>query len=132
MKEIKSFQDLVNLFDELYSTCTKEEVKEEIKKDCSSKECGHKEYKEECKHDTSALNVELSKDVFMVDKDSYLLRNKVNGTSIAENTEVIFDHSSEDIVVPGITESQLLYVLLYRNKDNKKRYELVKQLLNTY
>ena len=119
MVEIKSFKDLVDLFEEMYGDSPKQDWK-------------HKCEKQECDNTQKInTNVELSKDVFMVDEDSYLLSKKVNGTKTSENEEIIFDHAENDVVVPGITEEQILCMLLYRNRNNKNRYDLIKQLLNT-
>lgn len=123
MKEIKSFKDLLDLFEEMYGDAQKEEIKEDTPK-CPKKEG----VVQPCEKPS---NIELSKDVFMVDENSYLLCNKVNGTNISENTEIIFDHVDEDVVVPGITEDQLLCILLYRNRNKGERYNLIKQLLHT-
>lgn len=123
MKEIKSFKDLLDLFEEMYGDAKKENIKEDTPK-CPKKEA----VAQPCEKPS---NIELSKDVFMVDENSYLLCNKVNGTNISENTEIIFDHVDEDVVVPGITEDQLLCILLYRNRNKGERYNLIKQLLHT-
>lgn len=123
MVEIKSLKDLVDLFEEMYGDSPKQDCKHECKHKCEKQECDNTQ-----KINT---NVELSKDVFMVDENSYLLSKKVNGTKTSENEEIIFDHTENGVVVPGITEEQILCMLLYRNRNNKNRYDLIKQLLNT-
>lgn len=120
MKEIKSFKDLLDLFEEMYGDLNTP------KQSCDNNCKKHKETPV-----TNNTNVELTKDVTMLNEDSYLLTNKVNGIKISENTKIVFGHEDNGFVVPGITEDQILCMLLYRNRNKKERYDLIKQLLNT-
>lgn len=123
---LESLESLVNIFEDMLKETVSEEKEETSKVESVAQEetCEEShDYDEEC--------LEISDDVFSVDKDSYILNLKVNDANINDTIDLEFDHydEEEEYNVPGITEKQLLTVLLYRNKDNKERYELIKKLL---
>lgn len=132
LEEVKSLGDLMKMFDDLFNV---EDTKEtnEIPVEETSKE---KEEPCTCENKCICENkcnseegIAISEDVFAFDHNCFELSHKVEGFKLNEATYLEFAHMDEDNYNPGITEKQLLTVLLYRNKDNKKRYELIKKLL---
>jgi hypothetical protein len=55
----------------------------------------------------------------------------VNGWPTYNEQHLIFEQCTEDgYKIPGITEAQLLAVLYNRYKNNSKKLDLVRQLMN--
>jgi hypothetical protein len=127
--KVDSLDDLIQNFNSLFK-----EVGEEISSDKECKEECTEECPSECKEDiveteTDPEGMELTDDVYMVNENYFLLANKVNGINITDNTDLVFGHVNGERYVPGITEEQILTVLLYKNRNDKRRYDLIKQLL---
>lgn len=137
--KVNSLSELIENFNSLLQE-TKENQEKECEKECTEeceKECT-KECSEECPSEceesitetkTDPEGMELTDDVYMVNENYFLLANKVNGINITDNTDLVFGHVNGERYVPGITEEQILTVLLYRNRNDKRRYDLIKQLL---
>ena len=63
--------------------------------------------------------------------DHYILNEMVNGWPTYNEQHLIFEQCTEDgYKIPGITEAQLLAVLYNRYKNNSKKLDLVRQLMN--
>lgn len=138
--KVDSLDDLIqnfnSLFKEVEEASSKEECKEECDNECPN-ECNHQcteQCPNECENNiqdngTESEGMELTDDVYMVNDNYFLMANKVRDLNITDNTELVFEHLNGERYVPGITEEQILTVLLYRNRNDKKRYDLIKQLL---
>lgn len=122
IEDIDSLSQLIENFNSLLQ----ETEETPAEKEYSETEC-KEETTDECKLEPEGMD--LTDDIYMIDKNYFLLANKVNGVNITNNTDLVFGHLNGERFVPGITEEQLLTVLLYRNRNDKKRYELIKQLL---
>lgn len=75
-------------------------------------------------------SLEIAKGVTLYEGDYFGLQTSVDGKFLI--TDPIFFTFAKETKggwCPGITEDQLLAVLLYRFKNNPKKYELVKKLL---
>lgn len=133
--KVDSLDDLIQNFNSLFK---------EVEENSSDKKCEEedKECKVECTEEcpgeckesitetkTDPEGMELTDDVYMVNENYFSLANKVNGINITDNTDLVFGHVNGERYVPGITEEQILTVLLYRNRNDKRRYDLIKQLL---
>ena len=65
------------------------------------------------------------------DDNCYILNEMCNDWPTIREQFLIFEHYTEDgYKNPGITESQLLAVLYNRYKNNPKKLELIRQLMN--
>lgn len=129
--KVNSLSELIENFNSLLQE-TEENQEKECEKECT-KECSE-ECPSECEENitetkTDPEGMELTDDVYMVNENYFLLANKVNGINITDNTDLVFEHVNGERYVPGITEEQILTVLLYRNRNDKRRYDLIKQLL---
>lgn len=129
--KVNSLSELIENFNSLLQE-TKENQEKECEKECTD-ECS-KECPSECEESitetkTDPEGMELTDDVYMVNENYFLLANKVNGINITDNTDLVFGHVNGERYVPGITEEQILTVLLYKNRNDKRRYDLIKQLL---
>lgn len=129
--KVNSLSELIENFNSLLQE-TEENQEKECEKECT-KECSE-ECLSECEESitetkTDPEGMELTDDVYMVNENYFLLANKVNGINITDNTDLVFGHVNGERYVPGITEEQILTVLLYRNRNDKRRYDLIKQLL---
>lgn len=129
--KVNSLSELIENFNSLLQE-TEENQEKECEKECT-KECSE-ECPSECEESitetkTDPEGMELTDDVYMVNENYFLLANKVNGINITDNTDLVFEHVNGERYVPGITEEQILTVLLYRNRNDKRRYDLIKQLL---
>lgn len=129
--KVNSLSELIENFNSLLQE-TEENQEKECEKECT-KECSE-ECPSECEENitetkTDPEGIELTDDVYMVNENYFLLANKVNGINITDNTDLVFEHVNGERYVPGITEEQILTVLLYRNRNDKRRYDLIKQLL---
>lgn len=91
------------------------------------------EVKEKTPPQRPAEEFDLTDDIYVINDNEFLLAKSVFGdVKVASDLELVFSHINEnDRFVPGITEEQLLLVLLYKNRDNKERYEQIKKLLNS-
>ena len=129
--KVNSLSELIENFNSLLQK-TEENQEKECEKECT-KECSE-ECPSECEESitetkTDPEGMELTDDVYMVNENYFLLANKVNEINITDNTDLVFGHVNGERYVPGITEEQILTVLLYRNRNDKRRYDLIKQLL---
>ncbi len=87
--------------------------------------------KEEHNTTKSWEDVELTDDIYMFNEDYFSLTKKVGDINLEESDDLIFAHFTEDgLYHPGITEEQLINILAFRNKNNPKRYNLLRQLLD--
>lgn len=69
----------------------------------------------------------ISKDEF---DETYIVRESANGFRLTTETEIIFDYTGEDgITTPGVTDGDLAMILLYRNRNNKERYDAILNFL---
>ena len=132
-KLIKDFNKMLDesSSDKEFDNMREEEFKEEAKKEHTDKceeinECTEDVVED---HEVDTNGIELTDDVYVVNDNYFLLANKVNNLNIIGNTELVFAHLNEERHVPGITEEQILAVLLYKNRNNKRRYDLIRQLL---
>lgn len=68
----------------------------------------------------------------VIDNDNhYILNEMCNGWPTIGEYHLIFEHFTEDgYKVPGVTDSQILAVLYNRYKNNPKKLDLVRQLMN--
>ena len=125
--KVNSLSELIENFNSLLQE-TKENQEKECEKECT-KECPSECEESITETKTDPEGMELTDDVYMVNENYFLLANKVNGINITDNTDLVFGHVNGERYVPGITEEQILTVLLYRNRNDKRRYDLIKQLL---
>ena len=92
---------------------------------CGSQSCTYPEAK--VTYDTW-----LNKDLFMATPDNFIVINKVDGHPLATSqTEITFSHVTENGWVPGITNKQLLAILCERFKEEPKKVEILKALMNS-
>jgi len=129
--KVNSLSELIENFNSLLQE-TKENQEKECDKECTeecSKECPNECEGSVIETKTDPEGMELTDDVYMVNENYFLLANKVNGINITDNTDLVFGHVNGERYVPGITEEQILTVLLYKNRNDKRRYDLIKQLL---
>ena len=74
----------------------------------------------------------LNKDIFMVNPDAFIVLNEVDGHPLAPSpTEITFSHVTENGWVPGVTNKQLLAILCERFKEEPKKVEILKALMNS-
>jgi len=129
--KVNSLSELIENFNNLLQE-TKENQDKKCEKECTE-ECSNG-CPSECEESitetkTDPEGMELTDDVYMINENYFLLANKVNGVNITDNTDLVFSHINGERYVPGITEEQILTVLLYKNRNDKRRYDLIKQLL---
>ena len=68
----------------------------------------------------------------MVTPDSFIVLNEVDGHFLAPSpTEITFSHVTENGWVPGVTNKQLLAILCERFKEEPKKVEILKALMNS-
>ena len=73
----------------------------------------------------------LPGNITIVDNDHYILNDMVNGFPICNESHIMFNYTDETgCAHPGITESQLLAILYNRYKNNPKKLDLIRQLMN--
>ena len=64
--------------------------------------------------------------------NNFIVINKVDGHPLATSqTEITFSHVTENGWVPGITNKQLLAILCERFKEEPKKVEILKALMNS-
>jgi len=51
---------------------------------------------------------------------------------LVPEVELRFTEGVENYMAPGITDIQLAFILLYRNRDNKERYDALMQFIKTF
>ena len=74
----------------------------------------------------------LNKDLLMVNPNTFIVVHEVNGHPLATSqTEITFSHVTENGWVPGITNKQLLAILCERFKEEPKKVEILKALMNS-
>ena len=99
--------------------------KEEAPCTCGSQSCTYPEAK--VTYDTW-----LNKDLLMVNPNTFIVVHEVNGHPLATSqTEITFSHVTENGWVPGITNNQLLTILCERFKEEPKKVEILKALMNS-
>ena len=92
---------------------------------CGSQSCTYPEAK--VTYDTW-----LNKDLLMVNPNTFIVVHEVNGHPLATSqTEITFSHITENGWVPGITNKQLLAILCERFKEEPKKVEILKALMNS-
>lgn len=105
------------------------------KKACNDSFC-NKESVTKDKEEFSNNNVipalkTLPANIDIVDNNHYIINDMVNGWPTLDTQKLFFEHTSEDgYIVPGITNQQILAILYNRYKDNPKKLDLVRQLMN--
>ena len=68
----------------------------------------------------------------MVNPNTFIVVHEVNGHPLATSqTEITFSHVTENGWVPGITNKQLLAILCERFKEEPKKVEILKALMNS-
>lgn len=78
--------------------------------------------------------IQVSKTVTSISDDAFLVYNTLGNNILSANpTEITFynENSNEDVFgrkFSGITENDLISILLYRNRNNKERYDIIKRL----
>lgn len=71
-------------------------------------------------YDNQAITNYVYKDPY---EETYYVSESANGARIARETPIMFDFVAKDgIVNPGVTDVDLAFILLYRNRNNKVRY----------
>lgn len=131
--EINSLDQLVNVFEELLKEveAPKEEIKKEVKKEAAKAELAKEEVKEPIKDESLAEEGEaLCNCVYAFNNNCFELAHHVGEYIVDSATYLEFEHEEDGVVVPGLTEKQLLRVLLYRNRNNKERSKLIEKLFN--
>lgn len=77
-------------------------------------------------------NIWLNKDLLMVNPNTFIVVHEVNGHPLATSqTEITFSHVTGNGWVPGITNNQLLTILCERFKEEPKKVEILKALMNS-
>lgn len=77
-------------------------------------------------------NVWLNRGLLKVSPNEFIIVNEVDGRSLADSqTEITFAHNTEDGWIPGITDRQLLAILCERFKEEPKKVEILKALMNS-
>ena len=73
----------------------------------------------------------LPGNITIIDNDHYVLNDMVNGFPICNESRIRFNYTDETgCAHPGVTESQLLAILYNRYKNNPKKLDLIRQLMN--
>lgn len=129
--KVNSLSELIENFNSLLQE-TKENQEKKCETECTeecSKGCSGECEESITETKTDPEGMELTDDVYIINENYFLLANKVNGINITDNTDLVFGHVNGERYVPGITEEQILTVLLYKNRNDKRRYNLIKQLL---
>lgn len=131
-REVKTLDKFITALNDIVMDAFKEErSKEEYSKETSCKStcdssCSEDE-KETCGDD---IILHLSDSVISIDNDTYFLKKFVDNKKLNEEIMLNFAHKCDcGDYVTGITEMQLLTVLLYRNRTNPERYNKIKSLL---
>lgn len=100
--------------------------KEETHCTCDSQSCTCPEAK------VTYNNIWLNKDLLMVNPNTFIVVHEVNGHPLATSqTEITFSHITGNGWVPGITNKQLLAILCERFKEEPKKVEILKALMNS-
>ena len=115
-----TFADFIDeLLSEVEAYKQKENKKEDVKvkenKDCYTKP-----------------EIKVNSDIIVQNEDSFKVPKLVNNKLTNESITINFAHEDPNMVYMGITEPQLLSILLYRNQNNAKRFELLTQVYDTY
>lgn len=77
-------------------------------------------------------NIWLNKDLLMINPNTFIVVHEVNGHPLATSqTEITFSHITGNGWVPGITNKQLLTILCERFKEEPKKVEILKALMNS-
>lgn len=77
-------------------------------------------------------NVWLNKNLLKLNPNDFIIVNEVDGRSLANSqTEIIFAHKTGNGWTPGITNNQLLTILCERFKEEPKKVEILKALMNS-
>lgn len=72
----------------------------------------------------------ITPDVLAISDDVFVATNKIKHLPLDDNgTEICFTHSTGNGWIPGITNKQLVNILLYRFRNNPEKYKIVRQLL---
>ncbi len=117
-KLVKKFDETLN---EYLENCTFDDSKSEEKPSECDKSSEKSEPTDGCK---------LTENVFAYDQDTFALAKVVEGVgNTTEDVNIEFAHTHNDVITPGITERQLLIMLLYRYRNDSEKSDLVKQLL---
>lgn len=57
------------------------------------------------------------------DEETYYVRESANGARLSTERPIVFDYKAADgIVNPGFTDADLAFILLYRNRNDKVKY----------
>lgn len=155
-KSTKEFIDYLNLLSEFSDLLEKTEMhnkqqandkSKDNDSNCESKKNNKEEYETpECvsastNFDTPSEKIRTADDYTrisqFIEKDNldetYYVRKAVNGARISEETAVVFDNTDVDgITTPGLTDYDLALILLYRNRNNKDRYDTLINFLKTF
>lgn len=84
-----------------------------------------------CKNLNNNYVKSFPSNIVINDDSCYILKEMCNDWPTFREQILIFEHYTEDgYKIPGITESQLLTILYNRYKNNPKKLELVRQLMN--
>ena len=99
--------------------------KEETHCTCDSQSCTYPEA-------NVTYNTWLNKDLLMVNPNTFIVVHEVNGHPLATSqTEITFSHITGNGWVPGITNKQLFTILCERFKEEPKKVEILKALMNS-
>lgn len=71
----------------------------------------------------------ITNDVLMLNDNSFVAINKVKDLPLDDNqTEITFTHKTDNGWVSGITDEQLLSILLYRFRNDSAKFNTIKRL----
>ena len=74
----------------------------------------------------------LNNGLLMVNPDEFIVIDEVAGHLLADSqTEITFAHKTRNGWTPGITNNQLLTILCERFKEEPKKVEILKALMNS-
>lgn len=60
------------------------------------------------------------------DEETYYVRESANGARLSTERPIVFDYKAADgIVNPGFTDADLAFILLYRNRNDKVKYNAI-------
>lgn len=131
-KEVKTLDEFITALSDIFVDALKEECSKEdtCEKKCEStcdSSCSEDEDEETCENDNI---LHLSDSIISTDENTYFVSKVVDNKRINDELMLTFAHQCDcGAYVPGITEQQLLTILLYKNRTNIERYNKIKSLL---
>lgn len=76
---------------------------------------------------TNCEAIDITQNVYKdPDEETYFVRESAGGRRLSREVPIVFDFTADDGVVnPGVTDADLAFILLYRNRNNKVRYNAI-------